>query len=332
VAAFQAEDSANGFEILRLSNANMSVSVMPQLGGKIHELIDLRTARDWLWKNPYIALRHPQAGLDYDRELDSGGWDEILFSVKPCSLELADGKVLSIGDHGTVVDKAWQTGKTGLNEAGEAICELFVEGRSPDFRLHRRMVLDAVRPRLHFEYRLSNTGPGSWPWIWCAHPLLAIEPGMSIRLKKGQPIQLMPNNEPNLANAKKQLYWPNLCSPTGENLDLAGIFKQSAKPETFCAKLFVGSGEDACLSTADGSESLCLMYDPEILPWLGLWVNKNGWSGCNSRPYMNLGMEPATSPQDTLSEAVKQGQACFLQSGASKQWSLTISLDNMVNE
>jgi len=331
VAICQTEVSADGFDIIRLRNSCMSVGVMPQLGGKILEMVDLGTGRDWLWKNPYIPLRHPRPGMDYDRQLDSGGWDEILFSVKPCSLDLPGGRHLSFGDHGSLVDKAWKTTEAGIDGAGAGVCELLAQGQSPHFQLQRRIVLDANQPRLELEYKLTNTGSVAWPWLWCAHPLLAIESGMHIGLKEGQTIRPSHGDASGSGVLNGNQAWPLLESSGGTCLDLAGIFKPSSKPETFCAKLFVRSTEEVCVSTADGAETLRMRYSPQHLPWLGLWINKNAWSGCGSEPYLNLGLEPATAPHETLAEAVAHGQADILPAGGTRDWSLAICLDNTVN-
>jgi len=312
--------------MIRLQNACMSVSVMPQLGGKIHEIVDLRTQRDWLWKNPYISLCHPTPNMNYDAELDSGGWDEILFSVKPCTFELPGVHHTSIGDHGLAIDKPWHNIETRINDTGDAVCDLFVEGQSPNFRFRRSIVMDTEHPRLDFEYRLTNTGSTPWPWLWCAHPLLAVETGMFINFQEGQEIRL----DQRSGDCKGEQAWPTLVTSNGEHLDIAGLFQETSRPETFCAKLFIRSANEICLSTADETESFSMIYSPEALPWLGMWINKNAWSGCGSEPYLNLGLEPATAPYDNLAEAIAQGHADFLQAGESKHWSLTVSLNNKV--
>jgi len=301
------------------------MSVLPQLGGKIYEIVDLRTGRDWLWKNPHIPLSLPGPNMDYEKELDSGGWDEILFSVKSSELELPDGLLLSIGDHGLLVDKAWREIGTGINEGGQVVCEMLATGVTPNFSLNRKIVLDAEQAKFELQYTLTNTGETSWPWFWCAHPLLAIEPGMHINLKKDQPILQVQNG---ITEAGTDQGWPILISADGAPVDLENIFEKSSEPETYCQKLYARSDGNICLSTSDDSERFCISYDPETLPWLGLWLNKNGWSGCGSEPYLNLGLEPSSSSHDTLAKAFSHGQAVLIQPGKSKSWSLSISLSD----
>jgi len=326
VATCEKEVSADGFQIIRLQNPLMSVSVLPQLGGKIHQMVDRRTGRNWLWKNPHIALRQPVPGMDYDRELDSGGWDEVLFSVKPCSLDLPGGQHLSIGDHGVLVDKAWHITEAATNGADEAVCELHARGRSPSFSWRRRMVLDADLPKLNLEYQLTNSGDEPWPWMWCAHPLIAIEDNMQIGLQQGQSMRLWQGPDEHLTKIGTEQLWPVMATATGMPVDLTQIFDNSVEPASFHAKIFVRSKNGVRPGTRDGTENFRIDYDPDSLPWLGLWVNKRSWSGCGSEPYLNLGVEPATAPHETLSEAVDQGTALVLQPGESHTWSLSVSL------
>ncbi len=322
VATCQTETSSEGFDVIHLYNATISLMIMPQLGGKIYQLTDLRSGRNWLWNNPHIDLRHPSAGLDYEQELDTGGWDEILFSVKPCTLKLPGTPPLTIGDHGVLVERAWHERETGTNTEDAAICDLFAEGQSPDFRFQRRIVLHASQPRFDINYTLSNIGSNAWPWLWCAHPLFAIEEGMNIELPTGRKIYPVHKD----ADPIKEDVWPNILMPNGNYTKLASIFEKFSDSGVVCQKLFVNSAKTIGLRTANNAECLSMSYNPEDLPWLGLWINKNAWSGCGSIPYLNLGIEPATTPYDSLLDAVESLGGDFLQPGESRKWQLTVSL------
>src|SRR5205814_1423766 len=43
-----------GFETVEVDTGVLGLSLMPDLGGKINSLRDLRTGREWLWRNPRI--------------------------------------------------------------------------------------------------------------------------------------------------------------------------------------------------------------------------------------------------------------------------------------
>jgi hypothetical protein len=300
--------------------------VLPQLGGKISELTDLRSGREWLWENPYLARRLPGPGMDYERELDSGGWDEVLFSVKPCSVRLSDGRALSIDDHGALIGARWDVDDVYTNSSGAAVLDMRACGRDPAFEWRRRVTVDSDLPLLTIDYTLTNTGDIAWPWLWCAHPLIAIDQGMRIGIEDGQSMRR--EGEPETAN--RNMVWPVWTNDDGAPMDLSGVFgadPDGSGQQPLCVKIYVRSGNRVSVSTADGSETLVLEYDRDQLPWLGLWINRHGWSGCGSAPYLNLGVEPATSPFDFLTDAIDKDAAEKLEPGESRQWSLQVNLE-----
>ena len=58
-------------------------------------------------------------------------------------------------------------------------------------------------------------------------------------------------------------------------------------------------------SARAGARHWMFRFDLDTIPCLGLWINDGGWSGLDSEPYRNLGVEPTTSPCDTLAEALE---------------------------
>ena len=82
------------------------------------------------------------------------------------------------------------------------------------------------------------------------------------------------------------------------------------------------------MTAADTNDSLTIYYDADELPWLGLWINNRGWSGCNSNPYMNLGLEPTTAAFDSVSEAIDDGAIAWLEAGQTRTWSIYVELQS----
>ena len=80
-------------DTILLQNDRVSMTIVPDAGGKILELKDRRSGRNWLWRNPHLLLSRPQRSSDFARELDSGGWDEVLFSVKPVRIDACNGSI-----------------------------------------------------------------------------------------------------------------------------------------------------------------------------------------------------------------------------------------------
>lgn len=320
--------SRSGLRAVRLQNERMSVSLLPEAAGKIAELIDRRSGRNWLWQNPHLPIRRPVYGSDYGSELDSGGWDEILFSTSPCDVGLPDGTQYSIPDHGDLVGQMWKVEESAVLESGNAVCHLTTAGRVFDFRWSRVAILDAERPLLTLEYSLENTGNPPWPWAWCAHPLIAVERGMRIELPAGQEFRVADSMQLNFNPSDRKFAWPRLPLRDGGEIDLSASFGSRSEPDRFAAKLFVRSASPgtASISAANGTERLKIRYDERQLPWLGLWINNRAWSGCGSQPHLNLGLEPSTSPCESLTESIAEGWTEQLEPGKIRTWSLSIEV------
>jgi hypothetical protein len=103
-----------------------------------------------------------------------------------------------------------------------------------------------------------------------------------------------------------------------------------AAPEfrPFAAKLFTAKGavKEVTIGSPNGQEKLHLKWNSADAPYLGLWLNCRGWSGCGSEPYFNLGVEPATAPFDDLLAAMADGSGRHLAPGESRRWNVTIEL------
>ncbi len=316
----------NGLRAIRLQNEQTRISIVPEAGGKIAELIDRRSGRNWLWQNPHLPIRRPVYGSDFGRELDSGGWDEILFSTKPCEVGLPDGAQRQIPDHGDLVGQVWKVEESGTLPSGHAVCRLTAIGRAFDFRWSRVAILDAQRALLTLEYSLENTGDARWPWAWCAHPLLAVERGMRIELPAGQKFRVAESMRLNLSPSDSEFDWPRLPLRSGNAIDLSAGF--DSESDRFAAKVFVRSASPGRvgLSSADGTERLQFRYDERQIPWVGLWINNRAWSGCGSPAHFNLGLEPSTTPCESLAETIAAGWTQHLEPGKIRSWSLSIEV------
>ena len=306
----------------------MIVSLLPEAGGKIAELSDRRTGRNWLWQNPHLPVRPAIYAADYGRELDSGGWDEILFSTDPCDVELLDGRRRAVPDHGDLVGQPWKVLAAGVDESGRAACDLAVTGRAFAYDWRRVVTLDAERPVLTLQYSLRNSGDIAWPWLWCAHPLIAVERGMRIELPNDRAFRVTQTTLPRIDQPPAELRWPRLPLSDGSEVDLGASFAGAHEPRRFAAKVFVESRSpgEIYLHSVHNSERLTFRYDASEIPWTGLWINNEAWSGCGSQAYLNLGVEPSTSSCDSLTAAIAEGQADWLEPEEVRTWSLRVEV------
>jgi len=309
---------------ISLQSDFMSVSVLPAAGGNIAAIVDRRSGRNWLWSNPHIPITAPRTGQNYGRDLDSGGWDEILLSIAPDALELPAQRTRQIADHGDLVRQQWSV----IDSASSLPhCELRVSGQLLKYDFRRAIELDRDEPQMYVRYALTNHEEFAWPWYWCAHALIDVQPGMQIELPAAQPFRV-DHAEDDLNLEERTRRWPDLDLADDITVDLSNSFPSGNADRNFASKIFVESpANGSVLVTAPGkTESLTMLFDRRELPWLGLWINNKGWSGCDSEPHLNLGLEPGTTPYDSVVEAVDHDAIAWLRPGETRNWSLIVKL------
>ncbi|MGB6221872.1 hypothetical protein [Haloferula sp.] len=288
--------------MIELRNESLSVRILPELGGKISSLFDRRHDREWLWTNPHLARRPPVYGESYVEQLDTGGWDEIFPSISPCVLPGG----IDIPDHGDLVFLP-----ADVSDQTPDSLALSILTRSFKSCFSRQFTVDG--PKLRIDYTLESLDERPIPYLWAAHPLLALEDGMVLEL-------------------------PTAALTTSEGLDLQetddggcritigdpALGKQAPHMlKSFTAR---DQAEWARIQARDGA-SLRLDWDKLDAPYFGIWLNQRAWSGTGSEPYFNLGFEPTTSPHDDLTSAIAANEHFTLAPHESRSWSLILSLD-----
>ena len=329
VSSYQRDLSDSGLDIIRLQNDCVNVAIVPAAGGKILELIDRRSGRNWLWQNPHIPLSRTQRGAHFDSEQDSGGWDEVLLSIKPGKIRAASKEFGAVPDHGDLIACEWTVDNLGVTSAGDVICDMSASGTSAPYSFKRQLRLHEDAAIIELDYSLTNEGDEPLPAYWCAHPLIAVERGAEIEIDGNPELRVDNAAMQQLTDGGSEQRWPILELNDGKTLDLARVFVADGPPGAFASKVFVRSPTMGAASIRLGEhERLTFRFDPSELPWLGLWFNNHGWSGCGTDPYVNFGLEPATSPYDCVNQAIENDAVPWLEAGGERRWALRLELQS----
>lgn len=281
-----------------LENERLRLQFLPACGGKISSLFDKTHSYEWLWSNPHLPLRKPGYEESYEESLDFGGWDEIFPSVNPCRIQ-ADGADLLIPDHGDLVRLPWSIHSDATS------VEMTVQGRCCSFQFTRRVEL--LGSQVVFSYFLENAGDFAFPWLWCAHPLIPFDEGLSVETDT----RLFVSDALAAAEPLK-----------GQWLTWDKLPLNSA---SWAAKLFSGKNHASGIRLRQASgTALAFDWDANEIPYLGLWANHGAWSGRRSSPYFNLGIEPTMLPVDDLGTA---SDPPTIKPGECREWSLRLRID-----
>lgn len=328
MSSFRQNLSDEGLERIQLRSQALELSVLPGVGGKIFDLIDRRSGRNWLWHNPHLAPTRPHPNADFNLEQDSGGWDEILLSTSPADIETDAGTVLRVSDHGDLLGADWSVEGLHAGPDADAVCDMTAIGAAAVYRFRRCIRLLGDRPVVKLDYALSNEGATPVPCYWCAHPLLAVERGSAIGIPGNMPLRVEDAPAQTGRSGGSAQRWPELQLEGGDSVNLAESFGIKGAARRFAKKLFVRSPDSGSVEVRlnDPREQLVMTFDPDELPWVGLWINNRGWSGCGSEPYLNLGLEPSMTPYDSVSEAIANDAIEWLEPGETRTWALQLEL------
>jgi galactose mutarotase-like enzyme len=306
-----------------LSNDAMQVQIAADLGGKIVSLRSKATGREWLWRNPYLPLSAPPLDPTDFGPYDSGGWDEIFPTVNPCVVADSPWASRRITDHGVLWHRPWQTPLP--DNSTPTSQTLVVSSPNLPFRFERKLTLGSGSAPLVAEYVLANRDEGPLPYIWAAHPLFAVFPGMKLVLPEGLNISIATSIGLDFAAREDGFIWPIAKLADGRTFDFSRV---PSFDSGVAAKLFSGRLKSVRVGITSEceSETLSLELSSSEPSCVGLWLNYSAWSGVGTPPYFNCGIEPTTSPCDDLEDAIRHGSAAILQPGEVRRWSLAVSL------
>lgn len=310
--------SDSGFDTVEVNTSVLRLSLIPELGGKISSLRDERTGREWLWRNPRLPYRRVPHGSSYVQHADTGGWDECFPSVAQCAYPSPPWTGEPIQDHGEL----WsQVAELEIREGTDSVTlATHWRGVVLPNTFERTITARANSATLQLEYTIKNTGDAAFDWIWSAHPLIAIEPGMQVLVPTKARFNLGGAFPPGLVREHTNLAFPLRV----------GVFDLTELPPTdagIALKLWSDPLRDGwtILRAADGE--FRMRWDAKRLPQLCLWLNLGMWAGDGGAPYYNLGLEPCIGAQDSLAEAVTQYRLFERLDAASRRsWSLEVEL------
>jgi hypothetical protein len=312
----------DGFDAIYADTGALALTLLPDLGGKIASLRDMRSGREWLWRNPRLAYARLPHGSSYVLHADTGGWDECFPTVAECEYPSPPWAGAAIQDHGELWSQA--AALDVEEDAGGVALRTRWRGVALPYTFERTLRLAAGSARLRAEYAVSNEADAAIQFIWSAHPLLAIEPGMRLLVPPAARFNCYFSIPTGLLAERSGIAFPLAVRAGAREIDLASLPDASAG---ISLKLWSDRLDEgwATLRASDGG--LHMRWDTALLPQLAFWMNLGGGAADGGEPYFNLGLEPCIGAQDSLAEAV-QGANLFetLPPRGSRAWWMEVEL------
>jgi len=319
-----------GFPALVLTNDQICLTVVPELGGKISSLVHVPSATEWLWRNPYLECREPVYGASYVREFDFGGVDECFPTVAPSFYPEEPWMGTRIPDHGEVWAQPWQVERIE-ESAARVVVRMSCYGVRLPYRFERVISLESGCPRVQLSYRATNLTPFAMPFIWSIHPLLQVTPGMRIQMPGCvDQVRVDFSTSDFLGKCGMVQPWPVVETASGDTLDLSVLQPRSLKQgvKYFTLPLRGAGLVEAAVVAPEGGRAFRFCFNTDEVTHIGVWMNCAGWTPIGKPPYYNLAFEPCIGASDSLTVATQHWrEAGVLPSRGERCWSLSIELD-----
>jgi galactose mutarotase-like enzyme len=310
---------------ITLSAGDASVTVVPALGGKISSLS--LAGREWLWTSDVLRRTVPEDALASDDDVsyvetaDSGGYDECFPTVGACRVpEAVPGfGGLRLPDHGELWSQRPAVDVTRVGARGTVLVTW--EGRRMPYAFVRALELHEDG-RVELRYAVTNRGAHRLPFVWSAHPLLALTPRTRLALPDGARMRVYAEHGIALGGVRSEHQWPFV--------EVRGVTRSFTRPAEVAAasacKLFLDLPEGTRrLAVNEGRARLEVEFEAADVPHVGLWVNNRGWTpSAGGTPYLNFAFEPCIGAPDTLEDALGAwDSAAWLDAGETRRWTLT---------
>lgn len=297
---------------LVLSNACLRVEFLPEPGGKMVSLKDLRSGYEYLVQREGKTYRdQPFAGNYVEGECS--GYDDMFPTIDACDYQEQPWKGTPMSDHGEVWSLPW------ASEISSDSLKLTVKGIRFPYILQKEIsfVSDDI---LHFRYQLLNTGEHDLEFLWAGHFMINIEPGTRVEVPGDcrKAVSILSNSNRTYGEV---MDWPVFSDAQGN--DYHADVVRPAESRGFEKYYFRDKLRDGwCrLVYPDKKKQLTISFSADTVPYLGLLMNENGWGDL-----YNIFIEPCTVCYDRPDIAKAYGQVSKVGAGGNYYWDIYLTI------
>jgi hypothetical protein len=303
-------ESVHGLRAIRLENNRLCVTVLPEAGARIWQIVYKPLHTDLLWNNPNVQPARQPLFASYD-DTWSGGWDDLFPNDEA-------GTVLdhALPDHGELWTAEWLAEPF---ERGDAIgVSLKCTTPITRFVAEKTLILREGDRPLEIQYRLTNRGDQAFPFLFKLHPAFAVSPRHRIDFPAMRVIR-EPDFPGTLDGAPHSFDWPYAPLTAGP-LDLRQVPDATSRAVHFFYGTELAGGW--CGVTDRGRRLAAgLRFDPKVFPSCWLFATHGGWRD------LNVGvLEPATGYPFRMQSMIDNGSAKRLMPGETLETSVLFSV------
>jgi len=279
---------------LILENNLIKVTVLVDVGAKIHEFIYKPSDRDFLYHNPRIEVRTPVYGVTVDNWL-SGGIDECIPTGHPSTYKSEEypflGELWSLPWHYEIIK----------NNNKEVTAHLWRPTVISPLMVEKWISLRKGEKMLHTHHKITNLSNAGFDFIWGIHPIFSISPNHRIDIP-AEDVFIEESFPKNRLGKRSTLYkWPFALDNKGNKVDMRRIPSGMARTWDFHYAIKLNDGWLG-LTDTEAKEGIGLIFPKDIFKVVWLWVTYGGWRGLYC-----AAIEPWTGYPAELGQAVEEG-------------------------
>ena len=303
-----------------VDNGLLRLTVLPELGGRIVSMVRLESGYEYLLQppDPERAYRQRSYG-DRFEDYERGGFDECAPTVAECLYPEEPFLASQLPDHGDV----WCL-PSEVEVVGKEI-RLTSSIRSLPLRFRKRVQLQENTVKL--DYEVTSLSQSIVKFLWSAHPLLRVEPGAEIILPpEVKEVEVAWSKDERLGKSGDRCPWPEAAEGSGGRLELNRVGSPSAGT---AEKLFTPRiSQGFCALFLQGrNESVAFRFDPQAIPYIGIWLCQGGWPTNRSTKDFTVALEPSSGRPDSLDEAIGRNECAVLAPHGTMRWWMEIEVN-----
>ncbi len=289
---------------MNIENKHLSLTCIPHLGAKVSSIYCKKSNTELLWQSANSEQ------LETFNQFDSSGHYECFPNIDEETLNWK-GKNYSMPDHGELWNQAWECAQHSNAITGKA------KGRIWNYDFYREITLN--ENCIRFNYRITNNESFELPALWAFHPLFAVDEHSVIALEGCHKVELA-HPDAILGQMETVVNFPI----TKEGVNLSAIRPISSKTSRkYYAYLKHSSGK-ASISLNNNRTAVALSFDPELCPYMGVWINEGGKNNA-----YNAALEPGTGYYDKVSIALGKQQLKFIAPGETLEFWVEMRVEEM---
>jgi galactose mutarotase-like enzyme len=287
------EPTIHSLHALKLESEQLSLSILPEVGAKVLNLIDKSDGKNLLWENPRILPKKFPIDSNFDNYW-CGGWDDAFPTADACE---HNGEPYP--NLGELRSLSWRVEDSGADR-NRAWARLSAFAPISAAKATKTVTLQDRQVAMHFE--LECLGPLPLDFLWGTHPAFSITAETRLQVPAKTGIVSIASH-PSLGTPGEKYSWPRLGQ-----VDMSRA--QAIDAGVNCGH-YLTDLDAGWFAVETAERGIVFEFPLEQCPYLWLWLVYGGWRG-----YHHAIVEPWTSYPVNLAQAVQQNRHRCLQPGS----------------